>query len=352
MITRLKLFKATGLGIASAIFARGAVGQTPNAGIHYQGRLTSPDGTPVADGSWPVVFRLFDGPTGGTALWQETASVTTRGGAFATMLGRSTPFTPGLFNQPLWLEIEVNARKLVPRQELGAAPYAMTALGLAGGAVAGTSITDRTITAQQIKDHTITERQLAPGLTVPVGAVISWWGNAATPPDGWAVCDGRTLSDSGSPLNGLALPDLRDRFIRGATGDVRAALPAGGADTIDLSHTHTVDAHAHGMDHIHTVNDHTHGMDHFHTGTTDPSGNRTDYYTAKKDGYTEVTDDHRHNFTTGGPSNGSTGSSNPGTSGPSNPNTANAAPGTNAALSNAQSILPPYVGLVFILRVR
>jgi hypothetical protein len=353
MISRLKLLKGAALGtIASLLLVGKAEAQSPTAAIHYQGRLTNPDGSPVNDGSYSVVFRLYGDPTGGSALWQEAASVTTRSGAFATMLGRSSQFPNGLFNRPLWLEIEVNSRVLTPRQELGASPYAMTALGLVDGAVAGTAIANGTITGEKIKDHTITELQLAPGIAVPVGSVISWWGNAAAAPDGWAVCDGHTLSDSASPLNGLALPDLRDRFIRGGTGNVRSTPVVGGAATIDLSHSHTVNDHSHGMDHTHTVNDHSHGMDHYHTGTTDSSGDRANYYTYHQDAYTEVSDDHKHHFTTGGPSNGNTGGAAPGTSGPSNGNTGNAAPGTNTALSNAQSILPPYVGLIFIVRVR
>lgn len=58
-------------------------------------------------------------------------------------------------------------------------------------------------------------------LEFPIGTIIAWE-NTATP-SGWAVCDG----DNGTP-------DLRNKFIRGASedGDVRST---GGAET----HTHT-----------------------------------------------------------------------------------------------------------------
>ncbi len=39
----------------------------------------------------------------------------------------------------------------------------------------------------------------------------------------------------------------------------------GGAKTVNLQHSHTVDNHTHGMSHSHTVDSHTHGMSHSHT---------------------------------------------------------------------------------------
>lgn len=41
---------------------------------------------------------------------------------------------------------------------------------------------------------------------IPKGGIIAWNGNGAAVPQGWALCDGRTL-------NGMTTPDLRDRFI-------------------------------------------------------------------------------------------------------------------------------------------
>ena len=51
---------------------------------------------------------------------------------------------------------------------------------------------------------------------VPTGAIIAWYGSLGSVPAGWAPCDGGTYSKvdgSGS----IAAPDLRDRFIIGAT---------------------------------------------------------------------------------------------------------------------------------------
>jgi hypothetical protein len=71
-------------------------------------------------------------------------------------------------------------------------------------------------------------QQAAPGnslFLVPTGAIVMWHSTSATIPSGWAICDGS---------NGT--PDLRAKFIFGATADGGAHPPAetGGATT----HTH------------------------------------------------------------------------------------------------------------------
>lgn len=45
--------------------------------------------------------------------------------------------------------------------------------------------------------------------SIPIGGVIMWAGTVS-PPDGWAICDGRTVSQ-------ITTPDLRGRFIIGAS---------------------------------------------------------------------------------------------------------------------------------------
>lgn len=73
----------------------------------------------------------------------------------------------------------------------------------------------------------------------PVGGIIMWSGTIATIPSGWALCNG----SSGTP-------DLRDRFIIGASQDSGGAArtnvtgsltqTGGSKDAITVSHTHTV----------------------------------------------------------------------------------------------------------------
>lgn len=60
----------------------------------------------------------------------------------------------------------------------------------------------------------------------------------ATPSIGfWQLCDGGTVSNALSPLNGQTLPDLSNKFIRHPQeGDT--VLSIGGSDSVDLSHSH------------------------------------------------------------------------------------------------------------------
>lgn len=54
----------------------------------------------------------------------------------------------------------------------------------------------------------------------PIGSIVAWHRDlSGTPsiPPGWSECDGSTVSDAESPLNGQPLPDLNGgaRFLRG-----------------------------------------------------------------------------------------------------------------------------------------
>jgi len=57
--------------ILSGQIVRGQIHQT----ISYQGVLTDASGTVVPDGNYNIAFKLYDVPTGGTQLWEETQLV-------------------------------------------------------------------------------------------------------------------------------------------------------------------------------------------------------------------------------------------------------------------------------------
>jgi hypothetical protein len=73
--------------------------------------------------------------------------------------------------------------------------------------------------------------------SVPIGAVIDWWrpNNTFPVPDGYDICDGSVVSDAQSPFNGETLPDLRDKFVRGAA-TVNDIGQTGGTE----NHTHSI----------------------------------------------------------------------------------------------------------------
>ena len=119
----------TGVGVQAAIAPL----------LQYQGRLTDPGtGAPVGDGSYTMVFRLYNVESGGTALWSEMKDVAVQGGVFCTVLGDTTALDPVWFSgQALWLGIKVGTdAEATPRQPLLPVAYA---LGLAPGAVISTT---------------------------------------------------------------------------------------------------------------------------------------------------------------------------------------------------------------------
>lgn len=66
----------------------------------------------------------------------------------------------------------------------------------------------------------------------PIGSILPWaksMTGVPSLPDGWLECDGSTISDSDSPMNGEDLPDLNStqRFLRGAS----SSGGTGGSDT-------------------------------------------------------------------------------------------------------------------------
>jgi hypothetical protein len=97
--------------------------------LQYQARLTDPGtGEPVADGTYPMTFRLYNVASGGSWLWMESKDVEVRGGLLSTLLGELTPLDPHLFNgQALWLGIKVGTdAEATPRQPILPVAYALS----------------------------------------------------------------------------------------------------------------------------------------------------------------------------------------------------------------------------------
>jgi len=101
-----------------------ALAEVP-AKINYQGRLVDQDtGLPLG-GTYEVVFRIFDAEVGGTAMWEETQSVTPDAeGVFAAVLGSDVGIDAAL-DGPVWLEVEVAGEVLTPRREIVSVPFAL-----------------------------------------------------------------------------------------------------------------------------------------------------------------------------------------------------------------------------------
>ena len=136
------------------------------------------------------------------------------------------------------------------------------------------------------------------------GMIMLWSGSSATIPSGWLLCDGSNST-----------PDLRNRFVVGATSTYAVGATGGSADAIVVAHTHTGTTSTIG-NHNHTIPGNT---------GTGGGGQQSSFVTdGNFNPYTVPTGDagsHNHTFTTN-----STGSS-----------------GTNANL-------PPYFALCYIMK--
>jgi len=112
--------------VVVAIMAQPVAAAMPET-MSYQGVLRDAGGVPVADGTYSVTFRLWDADTGGTEHWFETLDVTTQGGVFDTIIGKTSHLWMS-FDESYWLGMEIEGEpELVPRTELTAAPYSLRA---------------------------------------------------------------------------------------------------------------------------------------------------------------------------------------------------------------------------------
>lgn len=112
--------------ISSLLF--GAAVAAPHQFVH-QGRLTEADGDPVND-AVTISFRLFEAAVGGTAIWEQTSDVDVEEGYFAVTLGTDPqhPLDTALFEgPPVWLETQIGAVPMSPRQPVVDVPRAATA---------------------------------------------------------------------------------------------------------------------------------------------------------------------------------------------------------------------------------
>ncbi|MCA9333292.1 hypothetical protein KDA00_05475, partial [Candidatus Saccharibacteria bacterium] len=103
--------------------------------LNFQGRLLTSSGGLVADGSYNIVFTIYDDATVGTSQWTETQSVSVQNGYFSVYLGSVTPFSASVpWDQELWMTMNVNSDgEMTPRLKLTAVPYAFRAGALVDG---------------------------------------------------------------------------------------------------------------------------------------------------------------------------------------------------------------------------
>jgi hypothetical protein len=253
---------------------------------------------------------------------------------------------------------------------------------------------------------------------LPIGAIIATMPHLAgsyscvattvADANGFVLCNGQTIADASSPMNGVVIPNINnDVFLMGTAGATNGATV--GANTKDYSHPHSVSvaaanlpAHAHSIDHDHAAvtsgnqsADHSHtfsgtsainSVGHSHSGTTATGGahNHSVLMASAGDGlaYFRGTNNtptnasvpstdssHAHSFTTGDVSANHTHTYSGTTSGVSVNHTHSVdvaaytgssgnGPGSGtaitsgSALSSSFDVRPKYISAKFIMRIK
>ena len=88
----------------------------------------------------------------------------------------------------------------------------------------------------------------------PIGTIVAWSGTSSNIPSDYQLCDGGLAQTTElEAITGANVPDLRDKFIVGAsdsTGDtsypgLSPGATGGSADATLVSHSHTINSHTH-----------------------------------------------------------------------------------------------------------
>jgi|GEM_PF-3324481 len=113
------------VSISFAFIPSIAEGAVPKL-INFQGILKDGSGNPVTNGSYSVIFTIYDAAVGGSVQWAETTSVTTSTGLFTVLLGALNPVPDSAFNDSSrYLGVKVGADpEMGPRQKLVSVPFA------------------------------------------------------------------------------------------------------------------------------------------------------------------------------------------------------------------------------------
>ena len=212
-----------------------------NFKLNYQGYIKS-GGVPVNE-TKGFVFRIRDG-SGGAVQWESTCTdIAVSSGIFRAVLGETNG--SGIWDNIDWngidayLELEIgdagtcaSSAVMSPQEKFTAVPYAFFATSATVLAdVNGLLNVDASTVSVNGQDMYF----------VPQGLIIMWSGTIATIPAGWVLCDG---------ANGA--PDLRDKFIAGATQDDTGVAKTNVTGSLTLSggtttHSHTTPSHTHDL---------------------------------------------------------------------------------------------------------
>jgi hypothetical protein len=200
---------AASLGLASLLGVQSVVhGQAapPNA-FNFQGRLATPSGNPIPDGSYTIRFRFYDSAADGIVLFEKTvAAVQVKNGTFAVTLDA---VGETVFNGNTWLGIQIGSdAELEPRTQIVSVPYAI-----------------KSSLALTVPDASITNAKLAGSITADKLANGALNGTAWLLSGNSGVTDGFLGTTDGNPLV-LRVNNLeRMRLLSNGNVGIDAASP-------------------------------------------------------------------------------------------------------------------------------
>lgn len=129
-------------------------GQAIPKQINYQGILK--EGSALLDGNYPFTFRIYNDPTGGSALWTESQTITVENGLFSAHLGSVTPIAGVPFNRVHFLGITIGTgSELAPRTMLTPSAYSFMSMDIMDNAVSTIKLQDAAVTSSKIGSNQV-----------------------------------------------------------------------------------------------------------------------------------------------------------------------------------------------------
>jgi hypothetical protein len=241
------------LGVVATLtllFAVVAYGVTPkiataaagiNHQINFQGKLVNPDGTNVTDGTYSIVFSIYNVPSSGSAVWTETQSVTLSHGIFQVNLGSvsSLPGSVDFNTDNIYLGIKVGSdAEMTPRIQFTSVPQAFNSEKLGGlgkeGFIQNTNL-QQSGTSFNIDGTGVVGVSLTtPLLQAASSTALTITGNAAST---WSTTAGNLTIQAGSGT--VSLGTSTNLTASGALtvasgGATTMTVDAGGAATLNI----------------------------------------------------------------------------------------------------------------------
>ncbi|NOZ62762.1 MAG: hypothetical protein GXO74_13910, partial [Calditrichaeota bacterium] len=133
-------------------------GQIPQ-NLSYQGILTTSSGEQVPDGSYSIIFQIYDMQTDGAPLWSEQLEVNVISGLFSVILGQENPLNLP-FDSQYWLGITVgNSPEMSPRIAMTASAYSFQTKGVGDSTITSSKVARNQLvrTINSLTDNVVIE---------------------------------------------------------------------------------------------------------------------------------------------------------------------------------------------------